>query len=149
MPTIQVAAAGAAASSALCIISLQPWDGVKGPRKNMKHAALLILMGLVPFCSGCSAMPADAQEVENKLYRGRFMMFIADNFEQQIAKIHYQLITDEDGQSLSLEFSDPRDIPNVKSGTRVEIMGRQQNGHIAVDTLRILVNPEGKKDGIK
>lgn len=88
-------------------------------------------------------MAADPQEVESKLYRGKFMMLIADNFEQQIAKIHYELLTDEDGKSLPLKFSDPRDIPNVKSGTRVEIMGRQQNGHIHVDTLRILNHPEG------
>jgi hypothetical protein len=116
---------------------------IKGSHKNMKHAALLILMGLVPFYSGCSAMAADAQEVESKLYRGKFMMLVADNFEQQIAKIHYELLTDEDGKRISLKFSDPRDIPNVNSGTRVEIMGRQQNGRIHVDTLRILNHPEG------
>jgi hypothetical protein len=107
-------------------------------RKKMNQAALLILMGLGVFCSGCSAIAADAQQVQSKLYTGRLMILIADDFVQQITKIHYALLTDEDGKSLPLKFADPRDIPNVKSGTRVEIMGRQQNGRIHVHTVRIL-----------
>ncbi len=109
----------------------------------MKKAAFFSI-GVLLCCMGCSAI-AEEDRIDGQHFSGTIILLVADNFEKQTAQIIYELLSDEDGRTYSLHFSDNADMSKVISGTRVEIVGHQDNGRINVDTLRIIALPEGKE----
>jgi hypothetical protein len=106
----------------------------------MKRAAifliLFILLGL-----GCAARAVDAESDQKRRYTGELIVVIADHFEQMTSKMHYHLLPDTGGPMIPLKLNDRREMPELASGLRVEIVGRKQDGAIAVESIRILEAP--------
>jgi hypothetical protein len=115
--------------------------GGNARRENQMKQVAWFSMGIVLFCLGCSAGELENQHVEGRRFSGRLILLVADDFAKQSSTIHYELLSIEDGRTFSLQFSDQEDmtdIKSIKSGTWVEIFGRQRNGRIDVETLRII-----------
>jgi hypothetical protein len=104
----------------------------------MKKAAWFSMAVVLLFCPGCSAIGEENQYAQSRRFSGRLILLVADNFAEQSSEIHYKLQSNEDGRTFSLQFSNPKEIPDANSGAWVEIIGRQRNGRIDVETLRII-----------
>ena len=106
----------------------------------MKRADLFLIL-LILFGPGCTAPAVDAESDQGRRYTGELIVLIADNFEQMTSEVHYHLMPDNGDRMVPLKFNDRRELLKLSSGQRVEIVGRQQDGAIAVESIRILEAP--------
>ncbi len=106
----------------------------------MKRAAaywiVLILLGM-----GCTAPTTGDDVVQGRRFVGELMVVIADNFEQMTSEVHYHLLPDNGGRMVPLKFKDRRELPELSSGIRVEVVGWRRDGAIFVESIRVLEAP--------
>lgn len=108
-----------------------------------RYSSLLLLIIIAALiCSGCSAMAADHQPGRYERFSGELVVTIADNFQQQASVMRYELLMDGGVESVPLNFADRHAVPQVTTGTRIEIFGKRRNGGIDVATWRIIAPPE-------
>ena len=106
----------------------------------MKRTEIFLIL-LVLLGPGCTAPAVDAESDQSRRYTGELIVVIADNFEQMTSEVHYHLLPDSGDGMVPLNFDDHQELLNLSSGLRVEIIGRQQDGAIAVESIRILEAP--------
>ncbi len=106
----------------------------------MKRAAACLIF-LVLLGMGCAAPTTGDDGDQERRFVGELMVVIVDNFEQMTSEVHYHLLPDNGGRMVPLKFKDRRELPELSTGTRVEIVGRQRDGTIAVESIRKLEAP--------
>lgn len=92
---------------------------------------LLCLLG-----PGCVAPTVDAESEQDRRYTGELMVMISDDFQQMTSEVHYHLLPDNGGRMVLLKFKDRKDLPELSSGVRVEIIGSKLDGTIVVESIR-------------
>jgi hypothetical protein len=86
-------------------------------------------------------MAADSEPNDATRFNGLLTIYAVDNFKDRISQTRYVLRLDVSGKMVSLNFADHFDTSDLRSGMQVEVQGRQRDGYIQVDRLKISANP--------
>lgn len=107
----------------------------------MSQTVYGLCIGVLLLCAGCSAIAANSEPKVATLLRGRLAIYAVDNFKDRISQTRYVLKLDGSGKIVPLNFPGPTDISDLRSGMQVEVLGRQQNGYVDVESFHIITVP--------